>query len=114
MQNVSLWRKIEGIDLDEVDADFPFSRRLMRDNNWTLDFTTNAILEYKRFVYLAIVSDKPVTPSDQVDQVWHLHLVYTHHYWGDFSTILGKNLHHGPTKGGTIEREKFLNSINTR
>ncbi|MEK6230809.1 MAG: hypothetical protein N2A42_03075 [Luteolibacter sp.] len=33
--------------------------------------------EYKRFVALAMLAGHPVTPSEEVDQAWHLHLVYT-------------------------------------
>lgn len=49
-----------------------------------------------------------MTPSDQVDQAWHLHLVYTRSYWEDLcGEVLGRPVHHGPTKGGTAEGEKF-------
>ena len=33
-----------------------------------------AIEEYRKFVFLALVAGHQITPSDQVDQVWHLHL----------------------------------------
>jgi hypothetical protein len=43
-----------------------------------------------------------------VDQAWHLHMLYTESYWKDFcGRILGKPLHHGPTKGGASESRKF-------
>jgi hypothetical protein len=49
-----------------------------------------------------------VTPSDAVDQAWHLHLCYTRSYWQDLCRdTLGFPLHHGPTKGGQDEREKY-------
>lgn len=51
----------------------------------------------------------PVTPSEVVDQVWHLHLVYTRSYWqGLCGRVLGQELHHGPTQGGTAEQAKFV------
>ena len=54
------------------------------------------------------VAGHPVTPSDQVDQVWHLHLLYTESYWIELcQNTLGKNIHHGPTKGGAAEQTKF-------
>ena len=50
----------------------------------------------------------PVTPSEEVDEVWHLHLCYTRSYWDRMcGVILGKPLHHGPTEGGKKEEEKF-------
>ncbi len=49
-----------------------------------------------------------MTPSDAVDQAWHLHLTYSRDYWQVFCPqILGADLHHGPTQGGTAERTRF-------
>ncbi|MEZ6192343.1 MAG: hypothetical protein R3C45_13785 [Phycisphaerales bacterium] len=46
--------------------------------------------EYRRFCYLAIAAGHTVTPSDEVDQAWHLHLLYTRDYWEDFCpNVLG-------------------------
>jgi hypothetical protein len=44
----------------------------MRANGWSRPFALRAIEEYRKFVFLALVADHQVTPSDQVDQVWHL------------------------------------------
>ena len=64
--------------------------------------------EYRRFLYLAVRAGHPVTPSDAVDQAWHLHLCYTRSYWEELcGEVLGQPLHHGPTKGGRAEGEKF-------
>ncbi len=87
---------------------FPFEQRLARENNWDPDFTGRVILEYKRFVFLAVRAGHPVTPSHEVDQAWHLHLCHTRSYWDDLcGGILGQPLHHAPTKGGAAETEKF-------
>ena len=49
-----------------------------------------------------------VTPSEEVDEVWHLHLVYTESYWKRLcGEVLGKPLHHHPTRGGLTEGTKF-------
>ena len=40
--------------------------------------------------------------------MWHLHLTYTRSYWDRFcGEVLGQTIHHGPTKGGPDEAEKF-------
>lgn len=103
----NLWSRINSYEFDALDVALPFSARLARDNNWSVDFAKRAIDEYKKFVFLAMTAGHPVTPSDEVDQVWHLHLLYTRSYWEDFSRILGKPLHHGPTLGGADEGRKF-------
>jgi uncharacterized protein (TIGR04222 family) len=103
-----LYRRIQAFDLDAVDAQFTLSERLARENRWSADFTWRVIEEYKKFAFLAMAAGHPVTPSDQVDQVWHLHLTYTRSYWDEFCPqILGKPLHHEPTQGGEREKAKF-------
>jgi len=103
----ALWQQIRDHMLDEPGASLCFSRRLARDNHWSQSFADRVIAEYRRFVLLAMVAGHPVTPSDQVDQAWHLHLVYSRNYWGAFTEILPRPLHHGPTRGGAAEGRKF-------
>ena len=105
--NPELWARLDALSLDDVDAAFPFSARLARDNGWSLAFSKRVIKEYKCFCYLAMTAGHEVTPSDEVDQVWHLHLTYTRHYWGEFTEALGANLHHGPTSGGPAEENRY-------
>jgi hypothetical protein len=102
------WEKIQTYSLDLPHAHLNFSDRLARENGWRLEYAHRAILEYKRFMFLICNAPHPLTPSDEVDQVWHLHLLYTQSYWEDFcGQTLGKQVHHGPTKGGMDERSKF-------
>ena len=90
------------------DAAFSFSERLSRENRWTADFASRVIREYLRFCYLAVTQGRDVTPSDAVDQVWHLHLTYSRDYWQRFCPeVLGMELHHGPTAGGQVERARY-------
>ena len=104
-----LWDKILDFEIDDPESSFMFSDRLSRENDWSTEFALRAILEYKRFMFLVCISNQPQTPSDQVDQVWHLHLLYTQSYWIDFCKhILGKDIHHGPTKGSE-EKGHFKN-----
>ena len=104
----TLWEKILHFELNDPQAAFPFVQRLAMENGWKLSFAFRAILEYKRFMYLCCVSPTPMTPSDEVDQVWHLHLIYTRSYWQDFCRYtLQREIHHGPTKGGKTEDTKY-------
>ena len=108
IQQAKLYQLIQEFPLDDADAALPFSKRLAQDNGWTAKYTQHAIDEYKKFVFLAVAAGHPVSPSDQVDQVWHLHLVYTHSYWGEFCpNVLQMPLHHGPTRGGKSEHHKL-------
>lgn len=99
---------IKHFEIDDPSSDFPFSQRLARENLWSYEYALRAILEYKKFIFLICISPHPLTPSDQIDQVWHLHLIYTESYWIEFcQKTLNRNINHGPTKGGNNEKAKF-------
>jgi hypothetical protein len=103
-----LWARIKNFEIDDLNSPFTFSDRLARENGWSIEYSLEAIDEYKKFILLLCVADHPLTPSDPVDQVWHLHLLYTESYWIDFcERVLNRKIHHGPTKGGVSERNKF-------
>jgi hypothetical protein len=98
-----LWGRIERHDFEPGHA-LDFTGRLARDCDWTLGFARAAILEYRRFCFLAIASPDPVTPSEEVDEVWHLHLTYSSDYWDVWCrSVLRAPLHHDPTRGGPAE-----------
>ena len=103
-----LFERIREFRFDGDEAALTFHERLARENGWPIGFAARAITEYRRFVFLAMVAGHPVTPSDQVDQVWHLHLLYTKSYWNRLcGDVLRRPLHHEPTTGGANEGHKF-------
>jgi len=107
-KHVELWERIEQFQLDSPEAILPFSARLARENNWTPGYARRVIAEYRRFAFLAVAAGHPVSPSEDIDQAWHLHLTYSENYWKVFCPeILGKPLHHQPTQGGEVEKNKF-------
>src|SRR5262245_40162315 len=103
-----LYDRIRAFSVDESQPVLSFEARLARENDWTIAFARRVVAEYKRFVVLAMTSGHAVTPSTVVDEAWHLHLTYTRSYWqrlcGD---VLGRPLHHEPTRGGPEEESKF-------
>lgn len=103
-----LWQRLAGYEIGPAEADLTFARRLARENRWADGYAERVITEYKRFCYLAITAGHEVTPSDAVDQAWHLHLTYSRDYWNRFCPdVLGAPLHHGPTAGGQVERTRY-------
>ncbi len=104
-----LWSQLSNFRLDDPSHVLTFSERATKENGWTPAFTKRAVAEYKCFLYLAVTCPHVVCPSEAVDQVWHMHLTYTRSYWDDLcGAILGRPLHHGPTKGGRAEHEKYF------
>lgn len=105
----SLWSRLSRYSIGPDAAALPFATRLARENGWTLAHAERLIDEYRRFCFLAVTAGHEVTPSDAVDQVWHLHLTYTRDYWDRFCPdVLGRALHHGPTQGGPNELHRFF------
>ncbi|MEG3438688.1 TIGR04222 domain-containing membrane protein [Pannus brasiliensis CCIBt3594] len=105
---VELYERIQSFSPDRPGDRFPFSKRLAKENGWSPEYTERAIGEYKKFTFLAMVAGHIVSPSEQVDRVWHLHLTYTRSYWEEFCRdVLQQPLHHEPTRGGESERVKF-------
>lgn len=104
--NKELWNKVEEFDINATSNGNGFSLKLARENNWTYNFTKQAILEYKKFMFLAAVSDFMVSPSKIIDIVWHLHLTYTKSY-NDFCLILEKKVEHNPSDFSDADIKKY-------
>ncbi|MCD1116606.1 glycine-rich domain-containing protein [Chryseobacterium turcicum] len=106
MMNKELWKKIEDFDFDFPKSEYDFTLRLAHENYWTQNFTKQAVLEYKKFMYLAAVSEMMVSPSEIVDTVWHQHLIFTKSY-SEFCKILGKQIQHIPSTHNKEDFQKF-------
>lgn len=103
-----LWTRLAGFNIDSGGELLTFERRLARENGWSPGYSRRVVEEYKRFVFLCCEAGHPCTPSDQVDQAWHLHLTYTRSYWEELcQKVLQRPLHHHPTQGGAKEGAKF-------
>lgn len=63
--------------------------------------------EYARFMTLIYFSLDLLTPSEEVDQVWHIHQSLTVEYRNFCIDIYGKFIHHSPTVGGLADNEKY-------
>lgn len=108
------YQKIMDFPLDNKKAVIQFSARLAMDNVWSFDYTTQVIKEYKRFLFLMMAADHKVSPSDQIDQAWHLHMMYSNDYWEEFcGNTVNKKLHHWPDEGGGEYRDWYKMTINS-
>lgn len=104
----TVYRSICELPFTPPGVDLSFEDRLARENGWDLLTAIEVIGEYRKFLFLMLECGHPVTPSDQVDQAWHLHLLYTDSYWNGLCKGIAKRpLHHGPTAGGDAERQKY-------
>jgi uncharacterized protein (TIGR04222 family) len=100
----ALWERISQHAFSDTECRTDFAHKLMQQQGWTRDQAQAAIEEYRRFCFLACIEPKFSAPSDQVDQVWHLHLTYTRDYWNVWcSEVLRTPLHHEPSRGGAVQ-----------
>jgi hypothetical protein len=103
----SRWDRIAHHDF-EPNHPLNFICRLARDKSWTLAFARGAVAEYRRFCFLTLSGSGVMTPSEEVDEVWHQHLTYTRDYWDVWcGSVLGAPLHHDPTEGGP-EQDRYF------
>jgi uncharacterized protein (TIGR04222 family) len=107
-QQQALWTALRDFAFDPPGVAFTFANRLARENGWSEAYARRVIDEYRRFLFVARTAGHPVTPSEDVDQAWHLHLTYSRSYWDELcGKVLGHPFHHGPTQGGDAEAAKF-------
>ena len=104
--NAVLWEEVLKFELDNPNDEYGFLTRLAFENKWTIHFAKTAVLEYKKFMYLAAVANEMVSPSEIVDIVWHQHLIFTVSY-SDFCSLLSKRIEHIPSTHNRSEAEKF-------
>jgi hypothetical protein len=108
LSNPSLWQQLSDFQLDDSPEEaVQFSDKLIKETKWTPDFAKRAMAEYKKFLYLCLTMPQGASPSEMVDEVWHLHLTYTVSYWQKLcGEVLQRELHHYPNKGGTSENQR--------
>lgn len=93
------------------DVPLAFLSKLARMNGWSAAYTERVFREYKRYLFLTQAAGHFVCPCEAVDQTWHFHLIYTESYWQDLcGGVLGKPLHHIPSRGGLEESNAFHRS----
>ncbi len=97
MTKAELWLRLKNYHFDHVVPTFlwenvvqffggtnastkAFADKIARKHNWKVSFALKAVNEYKKFVYLAVISDFHVTPSKIIDVVWHEHLLFSKAY----------------------------------
>ncbi len=87
--------------LAEVDQ-FPLPEmlvpRVAKEHGYSIKDAASLVKEAKRMLYLSVVTDKAISPSQDVDMAWHEMLMFTRFY-RQFSDFIGAFIHHDPTPG---------------
>ena len=92
-----LGRKL--LDDDAFEAERRNGERL-----WDAERVERALHEYKQFLALMYWHpDAVLVPSEDIDEVWHTHVLNTARYQSDCEQIFGRFQHHMPTFGESEE-----------
>ncbi|HEY6530073.1 MAG TPA: hypothetical protein VIZ65_15390, partial [Cellvibrionaceae bacterium] len=103
-----LYSELDRVQFDAEGAELTFVQRLTSENGWRIKYTERVLVEYRRFLILVKLTEASLSPSDAVDQAWHLHLLYSQSYWDELcAQFLQKPLHHQPMNKAGKDKELF-------
>lgn len=87
-----------------------FAMKIARKLDWSNKFALKAISEYKKFIFLGVVSDFAVTPSKVIDQVWHEHILFSKAYREFCDRIIQFNFDHNPELVPMVDQTGTFNA----
>ena len=103
-----LYLRLQSYCFDAPGGAVAFAAKLACEQGWSAAKSERVLGEYRRFLFLAMEAGHPVSPSRAVDLAWHQHLLDTRSYWQEFCPrVLGRPLHHTPSRGGEEERQRL-------
>lgn len=76
----NMWGRITTMFVGPDASAKAFASKIARKHKLKNAFAFKAVHEYKKYVYLGIVSDFNVTPSKIIDIIWHEHLLFSQAY----------------------------------
>ncbi len=90
--------------IDRMDLE-PIIRKLTDPSyyldRWNRKDVQTGVKLYRNFLYLKKKYGKrhPIVPSEEIDEIWHAHILDTRKYIKDCQAIFGEYLHHYPYFG---------------
>ena len=89
-----------GAKINQVQIPFAVNQKLVEKLMITESLASEYVFEYKRFIVMAACGKYMVSPSEQVDHVWHLHQQCTKEYREFSNEVFGTLFKHEPSSGG--------------
>ena len=84
-----LWNRVAAMDLSSV------VYQLVSYQGWTAERAASVEQRYRRFFYLkAILPDGNASPTHEIDEFWHQHIINTRQYGPDCQRVAGRFVHH--------------------
>jgi len=77
--------------------DDKLEERLARKLGWSEERIADALANYRNFLWLSSLDQSQHhAPSEDVDEVWHAHILHTHDYIAFCDEYFGRYFHHVP------------------
>ncbi len=94
---------IKALDLSPIEAKLIHSQN---DGGWTQEQTRQAIGRYKTFLWICyLYPELFLVPTEEIDRVWHCHILHTRQYRQDCQQIFGRFMDHEPNSIVTSDCE---------
>jgi hypothetical protein len=114
MKSGNFRKKIENINLDRI-VDKISSKDLKithLSKSWSKLKAIEAVKQYKRYLWVVKKYQRKykfLPPSEEIDFIWHSHILDTRSYFKDCRAIFNRPLHHDPYFGlnGKSDRKKL-------
>ncbi len=94
------WQRVLAYQLGNPEAEprFSFLHKVMRETGWSQRNSEQVILEFRKFLFIRIVTDAnvPIVPCLMVDEVWHIAILYNFNYEAMSMDLLGRMFYHRP------------------
>ncbi|MEM9925504.1 MAG: hypothetical protein AAF915_17430 [Cyanobacteria bacterium P01_D01_bin.50] len=97
--------KLKQLDLRAIAYQLMYSDE---GKKWTLEETNQGISNYLMFLYLIyLYPHLQLVPTQEIDRVWHHHILDTIKYAEDCEFLFGRFIHHFPYFGkrGKVDRD---------
>ncbi len=86
--------KLNALDLEPIAWQLLYSSR---SQGWSFEKVLGTIAAYKRFLFFHyLYPNRALAPTDDVDLVWHCHILDTQKYVDDCQWLFGRIVHHYP------------------
>lgn len=90
----------------------PIVNRLVNTYKWSRAEAKEAIDQYRNYLFLRKkYSEQDLPPSQDIDEVWHAHILHSKEYTDFCKLVFGDYLHHNP---GQEEGEYFQKKFETQ
>ncbi len=114
IKNTNKTNLIQYITCINLDLEY-IEKRLINNLGWSPKKAREGIRRYKNFLLLILKYPRlHLSPTKDIDEVWHNHILFTREYTRDCLEIFGKYLHHNPVKNIGPKEKQMLQKAGAR